>query len=120
MTTTTGTESRAAAIAGLRALADFLDANPAVPFTSRDLMQFTAHDTTDDTGRATVDHIAALLDVPVCDETADGGHYTTTRHFGPLAYRLIHIPTATRTRHLLTRSYETNITFDPPEQTEAA
>jgi hypothetical protein len=60
-------------ITGLRALADFLEANPGVP-VARFGETYDVHVRTDDAqSRALVDALAALLGVPVRDDTADGG-----------------------------------------------
>jgi hypothetical protein len=97
-------------IAGLRALADFLEANPAVPVRpfGDDYSVFTTR--TDDTAeRAAIDHLAELLGVIPQDDTDGGGHYTAIRHFGPIAYRAVHIPEAARRGHEAVFSYAANL-----------
>ncbi|RFU42754.1 hypothetical protein DZF91_04910 [Actinomadura logoneensis] len=81
-------------VLGLRALAAFLEENPGVPITrgTRDLMFFTNSDDCEFCQRAEIDRIAALLDVTPEDGTAEGGHYTATKCFGPLAYKAVFIP----------------------------
>jgi hypothetical protein len=84
---------RADVIAGLRQLADFLDDHPAIPTAPYgwDVLVST-HEHTDQAGKASVDHIAAILGVRVDDQTGDGGHYCADRAFGPITYRAFHIP----------------------------
>jgi hypothetical protein len=99
-------------ITGLRQLADFLEANPAVPVHEygREYTIYTRG--SDKSGRAQVDRIAALLGVTPDDETNRGGHYTATKTFGRISYRVIHIPAQARQAHHARASYETNIRLD--------
>jgi hypothetical protein len=106
-----GQDSRGAAIAGLRALADFLESNPAVPvgrYAGCELHVFPADDG-DAAGRAAVDQVAAVLGVPVTDDTATGGHYYARRSFGPARYAFVHIPPAYEARMAALRSYDANL-----------
>ncbi|GAA1565428.1 hypothetical protein GCM10009678_55590 [Actinomadura kijaniata] len=101
-------------IAGLRALADFLEANPNVP-VNRHGVRYYVHsdrDRPDACGRAFVDRVAALLDVPVRDDTDQGGHYVATRDFGDVLFEVVHIPQRARTLHDAQWSYADNITLD--------
>ena len=84
---------------GLRQLADYLDAHPDIPLAPYgwDLLVST-HCDNDTEGRAEVDRIAAILGVPPDDDTADGGHYTAARSFGPVKYYAFHIPASHRAR----------------------
>ncbi|MEV4251969.1 hypothetical protein AB0J52_02235 [Spirillospora sp. NPDC049652] len=81
-------------VMGLRALATFLEENPGVPVphASRDLIVFTNSENCEFCQRAEIDRIAALLDVIPEDETTERGHYTATKHFGPVSYRAVFIP----------------------------
>jgi hypothetical protein len=90
---------RADLIAGLHALADFLDANPALPIPefSADLLVHARG--TDAEQRTEVDRVAGLLDASVDDRTARGGHYTATRGFGPVEYRCVAIPAKVMALH---------------------
>ncbi|MFC5748338.1 hypothetical protein [Actinomadura rugatobispora] len=102
-------------ITGLRALADFIEDNPAVPVTS--LGEFYAVYTRTDTdadGRALIDDVAALLDVQVCDDTDRGGHYRASRSFGRITYQAVHIPPRAQELHEARWSYARNIVLDPP------
>ena len=76
--------ARAQTIAGLRALADFLEDNPAVPVREfgEEYTVFTRRQD-DATERAEVDTIAAALGETVTDETEDGGHYTVVQDLRP-------------------------------------
>src|SRR4051812_27830497 len=89
--------ARAQTIAGLRALADYLEANPAVPIAEPGGEYNIIADHGDDaTERAEIDSIAAVLGEPVYDETADYGHYWVTKVFGRITYRATHIPVRQR------------------------
>ncbi|MGK5557672.1 hypothetical protein ACSNOI_39295 [Actinomadura kijaniata] len=105
-------------ITGLRALADFLEANPHIPVTEYGeyYSVFTRPARTDASGRALVDQAAALLGVDVRDDTDRGGHYTASRTFGRITYRVVHVPQRARDVHEARWSYATNITLDQSER----
>lgn len=85
--------TRAQTIAGLRALADFLEANPRIPIRPEGAdYAFFSHRTDDAAERAEIDIIATALGEPVHDETSEGGEYTVTKTFGAITYHAIHIP----------------------------
>jgi hypothetical protein len=87
---------RCSLISGLRALAGFLEDHPEVPAPRwADVLVFPPG-STDRDARTAVDAIAVLIGSEVADETAAGGHYTATRHFGPVQYRAVAIPTRAR------------------------
>ena len=98
--------SRAQTIAGLRELADYLQAHPGVPV--RDLgwdLNIYPQLPTEDLKRAEIDRIAAVLGVPVCDETDRGGHYTVTRSFGRVSYSAVCVPDRRMAEHRALMSY---------------
>jgi hypothetical protein len=100
-------------ITGLRALADFLETNPAVPVPEygRDFDVFPrACD--DNSSAALVDRVAALLGVQVDDRRPFGGHYTASRSFGRITYCIRHIPDRNRREHDAHMSYRDNIRLD--------
>jgi hypothetical protein len=83
---------RGSLIAGLRALARFLEGNPDVPAPCwADVIVFPPG-STDREAQAEVDTVAALIGSDVNDGTASEGHYTTSRSFGPVEYRAVAIP----------------------------
>jgi hypothetical protein len=110
------TTSRTQLIDGLRQLADYLDTHPAIPITRCrwELLNFPDHDGSDQAQRAEVDHVAALLNRIACDETADGGHYTAARSFGPVTYKFVHVPARRRAQRDAHMSYAGAITPDEP------
>ena len=76
-------DERARLIAGFRALADFLQDHPDVPAPRwADVMVFPP-DGTDEEMRAEINQIAARIGTEPADRTADRGHYTASRNFGP-------------------------------------
>src|SRR3954467_13526216 len=90
--------ARAQTISGLRALADFLEANPAAPVDEYGCtFHYFPHEVTDAQGRAVVDQAAELLRVVASDRTSLGGHYTAAKSFGRIHYEIAHIPKASYT-----------------------
>ncbi|WP_067816925.1 hypothetical protein [Actinomadura kijaniata] len=95
-------------ITGLRALADFLEANPDVPvceygWTLRMSQGVSQNAETDAHQRAEVDRVAALLDVE--PSTTPGGHYQAFRRFGRIVYQISHIPARRMEEHEALMSY---------------
>lgn len=85
-------DERGSLIAGLRALAEFLEECPDVPAPRwADVLVFPPG-STDTQAQTEVAAIAALIGSVVSDETESGGHYTTSRAFGPVQYRAVAIP----------------------------
>jgi len=78
-----GPDHRADLIAGLRDMANWLEANPDVPVGAHDFMrlQYCAdvYTASLDEARAEVDRVAALLDAK---PYRDGTHYGTEKDFG--------------------------------------
>ncbi|WP_169983535.1 hypothetical protein [Microbispora sp. H10836] len=110
-------DRRTALIAGLRALADFLDANPAVPVPRSVYALHFPHGATDAEMCAEVDHIAELLGVRASQEF---GHYGAAVHFGPVEYKAVAILAARRAQYEADRSYEGCIQPDPVPYGNAA
>jgi hypothetical protein len=92
--------ARSQTVAGLRALADFLETNPAVPVHEYgyDYMVF-ARANTDSAERAEIDRIAAALGEAVTDETGRGGHYRVSKTFGRITYTAVHVPARCKAAH---------------------
>lgn len=81
-------------IAGLRALAGFLESNPDVPAPKyTDVLVFPPYDS-DEEKRREIDLIASCIDSKT--ETSCG-HYIASRRFGAVEYRAVAIP-ASETR----------------------
>ncbi|MEV5705742.1 hypothetical protein [Actinoallomurus sp. NPDC052274] len=92
-------------IAGLRALADFLEANPGVPVNPFGWeLSYHPHDT-DEHEAAEVERIAALLDAVPVDERGAGGHYTASKTFGRITYKVVHVPARRMAAHEALMSY---------------
>lgn len=106
--------ARTRTINGLRELADFLDANPAVPVHDFGwtLSIYGRRGVPDTCQRAEVDRIAELLGVDVRDETADGGHYYASRAFGLITYEAVHISAERVAAYEAENSYRHNIRLD--------
>jgi len=89
-------EERSRLITGLRELADFLEAREQVPAPRwAEVFVFPLSDA-DDEMRHEIDVIAALIGSSADDRTAENGHYTTSRNFGPVQYRAVAIPSSAR------------------------
>lgn len=81
----TDTQRRTAFIGGLRDLAIFLEANPAVPVpTDPTIITYYPEQSTDEGLRAEIDRIAALCGTIVDPRLLPLGHYTVSRCFGPV------------------------------------
>ncbi|TLP66439.1 hypothetical protein [Microbispora triticiradicis] len=116
----TNDDHRSALTTGLRALADFLDANPAVPIPySVNVLHFPPR-ATDAEICADVDHIAELLGISIDPRERESGHYAASVRFGPVEYRAVAILAARRAQYEAERSYEGCIQPDPiPDQNAA-
>jgi hypothetical protein len=89
-------EERAELIAGLRALADFLDQNSQIPAPRfADLLVFPPNGS-DAEMFAEIDVIAALIGTTASDADSPAGHYSAMRGFGPVQYRAVAIPNSAR------------------------
>lgn len=99
---------RAAATAGLRALADNLDRHPDIPLSPHgaELRFFVSGDDPDQ--RAEVDRIATVLGVTPTERL--GRHYIAERDFGPVTYQAVAIPAAQRAAHAAVLSYADAVT----------
>lgn len=84
------TGDREAFIAGLRELADFLTANPAVLVPSHPSFALLVSADDAATRERSAKYAAAPLGVPVDD--IGQGYYDACRTFGPIAYNVIAIP----------------------------
>jgi hypothetical protein len=111
-------DTRRQFIAGLRALADYLAANPAVPVPPHG-EEITVHvNSTEEGGRIQVRRAARLLGVAVTDNTRCDGHFYAEKSFGPLAFRVLSIPDTCMARHHALWSYAGSVL--PDDQTKQA
>lgn len=82
-------DQRTRFVNGLRELADFLQSRPEVPVPEAgETITVLAEGTTAEKF-AQVDYAGRLLDVPVADDTARGGHLYAERNFGPVTYGFV-------------------------------
>jgi hypothetical protein len=122
--------TRDAFIAGLRELADFLAARPAVAVPGYGADITVQPSGSDEEEAAEIDAFAAAVGVDVLDERQTGdlrgyhvGRYSAVREFGPVIYRAFTYTSSTMAKFDAIRSYENNIqTADatPVELDEAA
>ncbi|TQS19878.1 hypothetical protein [Microbispora sp. KK1-11] len=101
------TDHRTATIAGLRALADFLDANPDVPVPRTSIrITYFPQRTDDALMRAEIDRIAGLLGAAINPGGLLYSHYSTSLGFGPVHYEAIAVLADARARYEAVTSYE--------------
>jgi len=92
-------QHRRALITGLRDLADFLEANPAIPLPHGPVrVTYVPERGADADMCAEIDRIAALLKAPIDSRFLARGHYVTGRNFGPVRYEAVAIFTETPAR----------------------
>ena len=99
-------------VTGLRDLADYLAAHPAVPVPEHGTEILLHAASTDDGGCAQVDRFARQLGVRVENGLAYDGHYRAARCFGPVGYRMTAISDAAMARHYAYTSYSGAVTPD--------
>jgi hypothetical protein len=89
-------EQRAALIAGLRDLVDFLDQNPQAPAPRWVGVLVFPPDASDAEMFAEIDLIAEQIGTTASNDDSPAGHYSAAREFGPVQYRAVEIPHAAR------------------------
>ncbi|MFF4242303.1 hypothetical protein ACFYYL_41095 [Actinomadura geliboluensis] len=100
-------------ITGLRALADFLEANPGVPVNEYGAYySVTARVGDDAAASALVEQVAPLLGGEVTDDRPSGGHYSASKTFGRITYRIVHVPARQMDEYHAHMSYRDNIRLD--------
>jgi hypothetical protein len=100
---------RPGVIRGLRELAALLESCPGIPAPYTVNVLVFPPDGTDSALITEVNRVAALLGVAVQDGTAQHGHYTASKCFGPVSYRVIAIPSSIRAYHEAQNSYAGNV-----------
>ena len=102
-------DQRARFTAGLRELADYLDAHDDVPVP--DYPHITVHaDGASDAGdRQAVDAAARGLGTRAAESRPGSGHYKTRRDFGPLSYEVLAISRACMADYDARQSYAGNV-----------
>lgn len=107
-------DPRAALIAGLRDMADFLETNPDIPAPdSLPVLHYFPDGQTDADKRTGVDKIAAYLGSSIDLGYIKYGHYVTGIAFGPIRYQAIAITTEARARYDAFNTYANCVTPDP-------
>jgi hypothetical protein len=86
-------DDRAQLINGLRDLAAFLESRPDVPAPADMTAYFFPPDGSDAERRTEIDAIASRIYTQAYRTM--GGHYVTSRFFGPVEYRAVSIPRET-------------------------
>ncbi|GAA3645214.1 hypothetical protein GCM10022224_004740 [Nonomuraea antimicrobica] len=107
------THSRPAFVAGLRALADFLEARPDIPTPRSTVVHHFVPDAQDTEMRAEIDRLATLLGSHLDGEDS---HVTTSLRFGPIEYRAVAILADSRARYDAHNSYRGCVTPDSPQK----
>lgn len=92
-------------IAGLRAVADFYEANPTMPVPA--YPDLCVH-TRGDNDEAEVEQVRAAAEV-LGVEMKVGAHVTADRAFGKVSVRVVHVPSPVMANHVAHMSYADNI-----------
>ncbi|GAA4232564.1 hypothetical protein GCM10022254_32760 [Actinomadura meridiana] len=101
-------------IAGLRALAAYLEVHPEIPApTTAELMVFTRG--SDHAKRVEIDRIAALIGSKTFGNDSSSSHYRAARDFGPVTYSAVAIPNADLANHNALMSYDGAVNADTSE-----
>jgi hypothetical protein len=87
------TTERHELIAGLRALAEFLENHKDIPAPKWTEVMVFPEASTDDAKRREIDRIAAMISA--IPQEGLTGHYKASHKFGPVEYRAIAIPAKT-------------------------
>src|SRR5262249_51323911 len=102
-------------ITGLRALADWLEANPVAPVPrGADLYVFPRG--TDDAKCTEVDRFAALFGAEIDTGSLHEGHYAMRRRFGPVTYSITAISAENHARYRAAATYADAVTPDETSQ----
>ncbi|MFF4771888.1 hypothetical protein ACFY05_03425 [Microtetraspora fusca] len=109
---------RTAVITGLRALADFLEANPAIPAPAFPFsIRCFPKRGSDAEMCAEIDRIAELLGTEIDPDGLPSGHYTTGLDFGPVRYEATAVLADARARYAAESSYFGCVDPDPIDST---
>lgn len=84
------TEQRSRLVAGLRALAEFIESSPEVPAPVTAGVLVFPPEGNDNRKRMEIDVIASRIGAETRWTVSD--HYAVSRHFGPVEYRAVAIP----------------------------
>lgn len=108
-------DQRPRLIAGLRALAAYLEVHPEVPApTSTELMVFARG--SDQAMRAEIDRISALIGSETYGDDLSNRHYHATRDFGPVTYSAVAVLSAARASYDALMSYDGAVVADASEE----
>ncbi|MEU8340948.1 hypothetical protein AB0C74_04585 [Spirillospora sp. NPDC048832] len=109
------TNQRPRLIAGLRALAAYLEAHPEVPAPhATELMVFAQG--SDHAQRTEIERIATLVGAEVIAPDSFTRHYRAMRDFGPVTYSAIAIPSTARAHHNALMTYDGAVIADASEE----
>ncbi|MQA86725.1 MAG: hypothetical protein GEV03_19370 [Streptosporangiales bacterium] len=102
-------------VAGLRALADFLETRPELPAPlTVDATVFVSEDA-DEAMRAEVERVAAQIGSTVDNGCSAHGHYRTSVAFGPVQYRAVAVLASARARYDALLSYSGAVVSESDE-----
>jgi hypothetical protein len=106
------TPERAELIAGLRSLADYLDADPSVPAPPYGWKVAVYAEGTDSEQFAQVDLVAEIVGEQPVDRRAVTGHHHVRRSFGPVTYEFTAIAEWRMAQHRAGMSYADSVVPD--------
>src|ERR1700691_4123855 len=105
---------RDAVVTGLRALADYLAANPAVPIPPHGWAASVHAEGTDSEQFSQVDLVSEIIGERPVDQRAAIGHHLVQRSFGPITYRFVGISERRMAQHHAWVSYADSVVPDEP------
>ena len=105
---------RAAVVAGLRALAGYLAANPSVPIPPYGWDVLVHAEGTDSEQFSQVDLVSEIMGERPVDQRASTGHHHAERSFGPVTYRFAGISEQRMAQHQAWASYADSVVPDEP------
>jgi hypothetical protein len=105
---------RDAVVAGLRALAGYLAANPAVPIPPYGWDVSVHAEGTDSEQFSQVDLVSEIMGERPADQRAATGHHHVERSFGPITYRFVGISEQRMAQHHAWVSYADSVVPDEP------
>jgi hypothetical protein len=105
---------RDAVVAGLRALAGYLAANPAIPIPLHGWDVSVHAEGTDSEQFSQVDLVSEIMGERPADQRTAAGHHHVERSFGPITYRFVGISEQRMARHYAWVSYADSVVPNEP------
>jgi hypothetical protein len=108
----TDPEQRKAFTAGLRQLADFIDADPGVPVPYYGTTIFVLADLAEHGGVEQIEALAGLFQVPLVIDPESLDRFAARRQFGPVTYEAVTHTAISMVLHRALHTYDGCVTPD--------